>query len=382
MISIFTESGIQLPQKLTEALSAHVVFPDEYEVKGATIELLSNAPSPSTGGQFRPPTHDVHLWLSANVSLKLLDSLLYHLKSTLKPIQEYVDILVYFKLYPSNMFTTYLRCALKVNESPDVSESIEMSLLTLRKALEGTKSLLVRVLKGSAAYGEIIAQGSLKLEDLDVEGEFEKLLKCPQIGIYGGAGLTGIKSLLKLIQFSGHIHTIWKVCDQYHLKHCLEDPKLLELKALATRLENEGERAKITPSEAKTFWKNVLSSLCLKDETAIGCLQLFPKVADSIDFYHFLEEKQFTGTKGEALFRQQFELITAQLQHEEYNDTVLNHVLAAFSFIAPFMDTEQKFQTLMTAIRHLDIRTGITQLETVKKNMHLIRLWFSRAEVG
>ena len=59
------------------------------------------------------------------------------------------------------------------------------------------------------------------------------------------------------------------------------------------------------------------------------CLELFTAVGDSTAFYQFVRDKQFVGEKGQAVFQQQYQLITAQLQHEEYNETVLNHLYAA-----------------------------------------------------
>ena len=88
------------------------------------------------------------------------------------------------------------------------------------------------------------------------------------------------------------------------------------------------------------------------------------------------------GEEGQAMFQQQYQLITAQLQHEEYNETVLNHLYAAFKIIEPFMDTHQNFQQLMSKVTRLDVTNGVKQLQTVNSNITLIQLWFSRAEVS
>ena len=82
------------------------------------------------------------------------------------------------------------------------------------------------------------------------------------------------------------------------------------------------------------------------------------------------------------MFQQQYQLITAQLQHDEYDETVLNHLYAAFKIIEPFMDTHQSFQQLMSKVTSLDVTNGLKQLQTVNTNINLIQLWFSRAEVG
>ena len=84
---------------------------------------------------------------------------------------------------------------------------------------------------------------------------------------------------------------------------------------------------------------------------------------------------------GQAIFLQQYQLITAQLQHEEYDEQVLNHLFAAFKVISPFMDAKKSFTELMREVTALNAVNGLKQLETVNTNITLIRLWFSRAEV-
>ena len=41
------------------------------------------------------------------------------------------------------------------------------------------------------------------------------------------------------------------------------------------------------------------------------------------------------------------------LQHEEYNEAVLNHLFAAFQFITPFTDTQQSFSSLISQVSTL-----------------------------
>ena len=120
----------------------------------------------------------------------------------------------------------------------------------------------------------------------------------------------------------------------------------------------------------------IKTSLCLEGGANYSCLKIFPAVAKSAAFYQFMQERQFVGEKGQALFQQQYQLITAQLQHEEYDDNVLNQLPAALVLMAPFMDREQTFIKLMTQVTKLDISRGLIQLENVDMNIKLVRLWF------
>ena len=375
---ILHEYGVEYSPDIHRTLSQYVQFPDE---KTSHIEFPCYNPSPSTDGLFHPPSDDIQLKLSKDISLGILCSIVHELSNFLKPIEEFMDLLVYFRLYRGQLFIAYMHHELKegIHAVQDKESKADVSMSILHEALWKTKMLLQKVLQGTAMYGEITVHGSICLEELDVEKEFEILRACPQLGTFGVKGCESIKSLLKLVQFSGHLQRIKMVCQQYQLNVCLQDPEFLNLLALATTLEKEEERSKLTPSEANKTWEGILQRLGLRD---IKCLDLFSKVHDSVDFFKFLEEKQFVGINGEALFRQQFQLITAQLQHEEYEEIVLNHLYVAFTFIAPFMDRTQSFKSLMQAVAQLDMSTGLVQLENVKKNMHLIKLWFSRAEVS
>ena len=186
-----------------------------------------------------------------------------------------------------------------------------------------------------------------------------------------------LELMQELFQCIQYIQTIFSVCKQYQLQGCLEDFQLLELCQLVENLNLKGNHGKVTPLEASKMMERV-KNLCLGSE---AYLELFTAVGDSDAFYQFVHEKQFVGEKGRAVFQQQYELITAQLQHEEYNETVLNHLYSAFKFIQPFMDTHQSFQQLMSHVKSLDVTSGVKQLQTVNSNITLIQLWFSRAEV-
>ena len=403
LVSILTGHGVELPTTLSAVLSQSFLLPGEQK---PDMELVEHIPSSSTTGKFVPPDPDVKLKLSKSVTLNVLTTLIHDILEFVHPIAAYINILVYFKLHPSRVFSTYLHKKVEAQVLPvhngepgqdfrnEVQERLPVTISILRNALQCTVELIGKIMKGAANYDEIVAGGLLNAQSdgnanifaeprFDVEEEFLNLVKCPQFGVYGAQqGLYIVKCLLKLHQLPHYVEMIQCVCRQYHLEQCQEDPNFKQVSQWAEVLQKEGERENLTSAKAKTMWETVQKIFCLKDGSSLKCLDLFSKIADSVDFYHFLEEKQFTGMKGKELFIQQFELVTAQLQHEEYKESVLNHLFAAFKFISPFTDPGQSFSSLMTAVTSLDTTVGLTQLDTVKNNMHLIRLWFSRAEVS
>ena len=191
-----------------------------------------------------------------------------------------------------------------------------------------------------------------------------------------------LQLMLELPQYVSHIQIIHRICEQYKLQGCLDDPQLVELCQLAEYLNIGVNHAKMTPLEASQKTETIKEILCLSSGASSHCLELFTAVGDSTAFYQFVHDKQFVGEKGQAVFQQQYQLITAQLQHEEYNETVLNHLYAALKFISPFMDTHQNFHQLMSQVTNLDFTNEMKQLQTVNTNITLIQRWFSHTEVS
>ena len=369
MISVLSEYGTKFPQEIQTELRANIILPDEKRV--ATIGF-AELPSP-VDENFNPPTNTC-LLVSRQFSMKSLYQLVEQITAFLAPVEPNMDLLVYFKLCPSYLFSTHMHHTLSAVRGSAVEESAPEQM---HIAVEHVKAMLVKVLKGTATYGEIIIK-SFKLETFNIEEEFSTLLGCQSLREYGSEGLTGIRSLLKLVQFAEPILTLKQVFEQYGLDCCLSDPHFIETNKLAQTLQDSDKRANISFEIARLKWEDVHKALCLKEDASPKCLELFSKVADSADFYQFLKEKDLVGT---ATFQHKIEVITRHQELDDYQQMVLNHLIAAFEFIAPIMDPSHKsLYALMSAVAALKPPEGLPQLETVRKNMHLIQFWFSHSE--
>ena len=372
MISILSEYGTEFPQELQSELSANVIFPDEKE-RAVTIEC-AELPSP-VDENFKPPTN-TWLSLARKCSLNSLCQLVRQITTFLAPVEPSMDLLVYFTLHHSYLFSTHMHRALsEIATNERTPEQVHI-------AVDHVKALLVKVLKGTATYGEIIVE-NFRLEVFKVEEEFSTLLECQNLRQYGTytTGFTGIKSLLKLIQFARPILILKQVFEQYGLDRCSNDSHFEEIYKLALTLQDSEERANISIYDAIQKWKIVYKALCLKENASPKSLELFSKVADSADFYQFLKEKDLVGTLGSVAFHHKVEIITRHQERDDYQEMVLNHLIAAFEFIAPIMDPSHKsLHSLMSAVATLELPEGLPQLETVRKNMHFIQFWFSHSE--
>ena len=399
--------GVVFPSKFTK----HILLPGEKASPTGERPLL-NPLSPCTTGLFQPPGQNISLEATKGLTMTELAVLTEQLDQFVKPLLDHMDMLVFFSLHQCEIFNNYLHLQLKeeclvkqfVSVYPLMKPSVcfstlralpkqegpkeeGFSLQILARALNTTRNFLAKLIQGTAKYSEIIAEGGmLTLESINIEAEFNTLASffatvelAPHIS--NDEWLKAICSMLELFQYTSfHIPGIYGVCQQYNLEGCLNDPSLKEVVRLAEEVERS--RANLTPLKAVEKMQCVKSSLYHKKPGSYSSLGLFPAVANSAAFFQFVRDKRFDGEKGQAAFGQQYQLITAQLQHEEYNENVLNHLYAAYKFILPFMDSKQNFNSLMTKVTGLDVSGGLKHLETVNSNITLIRLWFSRAEVS
>ena len=387
LTSVLNIYGIRLPKALQIQLEGFIVLPGG-SANLTKLKLQQHMLAPSTTGKFQPP-QPISLMLTEGFTLKIMETFIQELETFLTPIKDSMDMLIFFSLHDSQLFSAYVKQELKM----------DTDLKVFGRALAQAKNVLIQVCRGEAYYSQITADGAVCLETLDIEKEFSILLKSEQLGKLPGLktiqGLGDVKNLVDLIKISTHIQMVRHVCQQYQLEGCLKDENLIKLTTIADELMTEEARASLTPSSA-TKKMDTVSEL-LESEEGVATrdyeyLAIFSKIADSAEFYQFICEKGFTGRNGEARFHQQYQLITAQLQHEEYDEAVLNVLYAVYKLILPFTVKLQPFHFLLDSVKQLLTAASpvgsantthdyLVQIETVNRNINLIQLWFSRAEV-
>lgn len=318
-----------------------------------------------------------------DIKLSKLHEIVYEVNQFLKPMKPVLKFLIFFHLNRSSLFDKFLTKEMHtigVNNVINPEEQIPRLVI----ALEKTRTHLKKVMEGTIVYGDIYEYTETDLAQIDVEEEFHLFYKCHELKHCSKKGLEQMKSMLKLLKSVNYIDKLMKVCEQYELCGCLNDPEVHKLTQIVKSLESEDKRKKLTPTDAHKTWKLVCDILDLNSETSVDVLNVFETVSDSVEFFHFLVEMKFRGKEGESLFRQQYELVTQKLDQDAFTDSVLNHLYGAFFFIVPFMDQTQNLQDLM---KKLDLKEKKysrvqEQLDTVKCHLHLIRLWFSRVHVS
>ena len=395
--------GIRFPPELQETLQQKIIFPGNE--RNIPEEQYLRVTTPQFAKMSFNP-----IKVTKSVSLYDLRKILEDLEEFLEPIINHIEMFVFFHLHKSEIFLKHL---LKCLDNTAVASSLTtthkaflhpssfirtpsdftqsfvrqtedegISIEVLRGALDSVKDLILKVIKGKATYADIFGDSTFDLVTLRTEEEFDILTKFAEMNGHNYEGLDEFKCMLDLFQFIHHIGEIRQVCEWYGLKQCLKDANFRKMVEIAGQLKEEQSQAKLTPVDGKQKMAFIKEALCLGQSNNYSCLNLFSAVADSAAFYQFIKDKRFDGFIGRVLFHKKCQLITAQLQHEEYDENVLNHLRVAYEFIAPFTESDISFYDLMNKVTKLNVAHGLKVLETVNTNIVQIRLLFSRAEVS
>ena len=391
LMVLLAKGEICLPKDLENTLTNYVVIPDDCNV----VEPVVNEIPANITGTFSLG-HSVCVKISKSLKFKKLKVLVNGLEKFVEPLNEHMDILVYFSLEVSVMFNKYHEFNQQKltkerhtttpssfsdndsqSEEDDDDENDAVKLFA--ESLGMTKAFLLNI--SEATYSQITAGGELDLMNLDLKQEFH-ILAGYILNFKAGAEneLEGVKRMLELFQYAeNYILKIESVIKQFQLQGCEKDPNFQHLKNLAYKVINEKHNTTVNnASEMLVEIEFLLFRGIIEHK---HCLEVFGAISECAAFHQFVKDKKFIGRAGQDLFIQQHQLITAQLQHEDYDEQVLNNLFAAFKVISPFMDTKQNFKLLMDKVVKLDVSKGLKQLTTVTSNITRIQLWFSRAEV-
>ena len=403
--------GLRFPAKVAELICKHVVFPGDHP-GDAGVEILEQPVHVPLDPKFRPG-YEITLDVSRSLTFKDLSVLVKELDAFLAPLSPYLNMLIFFHLQQSVLFLMYFGCRLNahVQSCEEISQPHPMFSFpglvtrknleeesgadyfeTFKGAAQATDEFLVHLVEGKATFREITASGELDLEDPQLNVTHELMLvaefiplfqkKYPHLPAAEDAGFQAIKYMIELFSLKRYITNIEDTLQQYQMDGCLRDPNFAKLMGIKNILSNESQKAELTPLKAKARLLEVKCILHMQEKPQYSLtLELFSVISESATLYQFLEEKQFTGEQGQEKFSSEYELVTAQLQHEEYEEIVLNYLSGAFRFIKPFTKKDQTLEQLMLEILEYDAETAIRQLKTVNTNITRIRIWFSRTEV-
>ena len=347
--------------------------------------------------------------LSASSKLELneqaripdLNDLLINLRTFIQPLGENLKAVVFFHLQNSRMFFAYANhFMVKVMEKQPVSPGLKLTTTrvlvrddhskNIEYAAASVKSALALVnnmCMGTATHDEVTLNGLINLSNTEmVDFEIELFITFASSDLSRNLvgtpdGLYGLQCFAELDAINKYIGTITDVLRQFKLRICLESDEYNVLQEADTVLADKGNMSLNTARETLQQLKDALH--LKSSDSDLTCFRIFESVRRCANFYHFAEKSKFTGPTGKKSFIDQYRIVQAQVQHEDFNQAILHHLYGSYDYIAPFFNTLVTFSQLMTAImdlKHLD--KGIEHLETVSRNIVLIEMWFRKVEVS
>lgn len=323
----------------------------------------------------------------SHASMCHLEEIKNDITTALEPMSLALHVLAFFQLQPSNWFTHILKWCKEDENSVLVSDETPLnnSIEDINRAVLLAVSLIWRICNGSATYEEIVLADSFKLTDIVVQEEKLSLSLFAEIfsdqfneEVQVCDQLNGVTAFIELQRFSEYVSIVDKVCKQFKFNELWSEWKLQNLMEDTKQFKSKDFLKKISLREAVSKSSDIKERFLIGND---GCFQdvfeLFEVVHNSGPFIDFAIKKGFTGITGRQQFTKLYRLVAAQLQHEDYNDVLLDHLLGCFDYVEPFLIEPSSFQQLMEQIISLpSIKNGIKQLKTVNRNVSTIKLWF------
>ena len=317
------------------------------------------------------------LYLKIETKLNHLKELTELLQSFLRPIVQYRNLWV--GLHDCDIFRKYVE---KMRHRSTYGRPIER----LGSCLSATHQLLSQVLSSQkVTYDEITVGEQIQLEEVqgNLKVEFNKINNLINCGGSKNQSLDGITAMVTLFQAKRHIDGVITACKILSMNGCLRDSAFQYIEMINDRIAtNDGKRS-LTSEQAIEYMKKIRTNL--QYDVMLEFFPLFQRVVNSGPFHDFVKEQFFCSNRciSEAVdsFHTWHQIISTQLQNEDFGEHVLRELSHAFACIVPFMDKEQTLPDLLTKVLVLNPSSNFLELQTVSANMHHIQRWSTQAEV-
>ena len=371
---------------------------------------------------FHPP--DMKMKYESKVTSNISD-VVRHAKQLMtyySPISKSLDILAFAIGNEVKLFIKYIKSFLKPIQVESISPTVDedsptdieggfngnkRKLTCLYSAIVSAQGLVRRIVYGTAIIDDIqvICSDDLAGINLNHESECFKLYskwqgytELPQVDIIGKAYIATVE----LFQAKDHLIQLHNVLNQFELRKIVESSESSEINLIANQmyLNLPEKRREFTVLNAIEKYQFVCNNLCMEEGSVSKtdgnrinytvsnhkCFRLFEAYEQSMVFFRYAKERGFTGSDGTRKFKEQHQLVTEELLHENiFHDTIMDHLLGTFQFFEPLFQKPNSLKKLMSIITQFSkhhIETAIEQIKTVNKNISLIRLWFDTSEVS
>ena len=341
----------------------------------------------------------------ANQSSQLssLESLKVSLTMFLEPLKESLDTLVLADLKSCQIFEKCINYYLLsrqhsqtlFTETNMFTLDCQKRMIQLNDAVQEAETVVLSLIEGNAKMNiivDIFDSNDLKNIDLSIENKSLQQYYKLKIGHNVSVDISNtFTALLELFAVYKHIIALQKTCALFGLNECLKDPKLIQLIEIANEVDRSLKESElespnthyITSSEAFVKVSTIKDIFGITDLIDNPCFNLFSLLQHGCALYDFAQERGYNLSNGMETFRQEYQLVTADLLHEDHQEELLAVLFGAMQLTSCFFDELCSLLDLWTRINKIsNVSAATAQLKTVNEEIGLIRIWFNRVAVS
>ena len=349
----------------------------------------------------------------ANQSSQLssLESLKDSLATFFEPLKESLDTLVFIdlkgcqilvkcinyfldKLYPTYLLSCHHFETL-ITDTNEFDRDHEKRMVQLNTAVQEAETIVLALIRGNIRMDiivDIFTSSDVNNIDLSIENELLQQYYKLKIGDKVSVDLSNsFTALLELFDVFEHIFALKKTCELFGLNKCLNDPKLIQLIEIAKEVDGAQKMSEvespntcfITSLDACEKVSTIKRIFGIEDLIDNPFFSLFSLLQHGCPLYGFAQERGYNLINGMEAFRQEYQLVTADLLHEDHHEELLAVLFGAMKLTSCFFDKSFSLLDLWTSINKIEnVSAATAQLKTVNEEIGLIRIWFNRVAVS
>ena len=350
---------VELPNHVLKVIHQNVIFPETActDCQKLLLDVDKNS-----------------IKVKKAVTLKMYEKLLADLLKFLEPLESYMHFLVHFYLNDSLLFQKFIDRHLLSGHDNTTPVQLRDCLKTMRLMFE---SFLI----GDATYQLLNDEFDLQNSNVNVEKELAIMTKFKEFTKYKRElTIQHLKNMMIIGEVVQNVESLITFCNEFGLTACQKSKAIFYLKKIINDRKNE----ELWQTKKLEDFSHIISQIQEELEVKqLQCLEIFRLLVNNKPLREFLDESNFRAGEGQELERihQQLAFVTQQLQHEEHDTEILNNLHTIVYLLEPLCNPDLSIKELVKIVSDLEISKFSLQLQTVKNNIDLIRMWFSRAEV-
>ena len=255
----------------------------------------------------------------------------------------------------------------------------------------------MKVINGTANLKDFLVAGMSfdVLQDFNYKEDINTMFRffeSKEASISTANAKQAISDMFNLLDIVSKLPYVPQLCYQYQLHGCTTDPNFLTLHDMIKVITKQEVNDDLTGKNADIYFGNLCKIFCCSNDLELDkCLALFKTIAICSSVYHFIKSKGFYGPTGKFDFWSQLELVTNNLQDEDYCNVALKALASTYEYVILFMDAKQNFVSLVKQIHKLiksrtdlamDFQKDMCQLEAVNSSITAVRFCFSTVIVS